>query len=393
MKTLASSVIGLVLFAFACGVIIAIATFISSGISTPDMMISIYCSLLEASVTIAAFVSIFMSWVVERKINRGLEILDQMQENQWAQPTPEVLEQTFERMKDQYGNRYRNAELPKKLKGAIMVIYIPCIVVGVSALVTIGYLLEGGKMGVVAFIYISAAALMVASLLAFGFFLFDLMSLKKGWLFILPDLDEFKYLGSLRAKIGLDFKAIIKLGLIRVRAAIDKKGEYCLLLIPKFEDLESHYEVVFVAEEHTWRIPPRAFKVRENENEDNTEEISIRKNDFPPAFQEATPWTLRIELDGPFPEDFWEDSEEKDNKRVKRKLFSRIQYIFEDVTKGRSVDVLTDLRVKEISYQKPGEQQNGFTLKETWHKIYQETEEEKDEHSGKKPLRSLKREF
>jgi hypothetical protein len=349
--------------------IVGVATFSSSGVENLDLLISVYSSLLEASVTVVALVSILISWVVERKINRAWNVLNRIQEYRWMDLPLETSQNAFERMKQRYRICYKNADLPPKWKIGIMSIYFPCAVAGVLALVIIGYLLPGGSIGhIVASAYILAAVAIMLSLIAFGFILYDLMSLKRGWFFILPDSAQINTLDCLRKKIGLDFKVILKLGLITVRTVLNDDGEYCILLYPRFKDLESNFQPILKSKNvQPHRPEPRSFSKDNKGKGDNKKEdgvcIRVTDRDFPPIFQSARkPWVLHVELSEPFRED-------PRKKEESEKLPQKVRYVFQGETKKRKINVLTDLKMIDVAYLKPEEKQNSYTSEEKWVKI------------------------
>ena len=144
--------------AIALAVTILLATIFLSGTANPGLLVSVYGSLLEASVTITALVSIFISWVIERKINRAWDALDRMRETEWNDDT-EKSQCTFDSLKRQYEIRYRQAEVPEDWKRNIKLIYVPCVSVSILTLIFIGYLLnirEIDHIGAAAYILIAA---------------------------------------------------------------------------------------------------------------------------------------------------------------------------------------------------------------------------------------------
>jgi phosphatidylglycerophosphate synthase len=348
------------------------ATFYESGATTPDLLITVYGSLLGSSITILALIGILISLVVERRINRGLDILDEIQEKRWESLLPEESQLVFDSLKRVYKIRYKKAQMGRVWKHGMSLIYILCLAVSILTLFSTAYILETTKTGMIgAFVYSLAAGLLILSLLGFGYLLRDLLSLRKGWIFILnhwEKLGDLDFLGSPQIEregehkdegLELDFKTImVSFGLIRVQAVLRQIKEYYLKIRSPFRDLKAKSEICFETGERTLIAESRSF-----EDQNPTKPIILQEKDCPTIFQGTTPWRLRIELRGPFPDGFCKDKESKI-------LFKGIRYIFQEETREREVGVPINFKLREVAYMKPEETIDDFTWKETWITIF-----------------------
>lgn len=287
------------------------------------------------------------------------------EEKQWEMFAPEESQLAFDFMKRKYKIRYKNAEVPKNLKTAITLIYAPCLVVSAMTLAFIGYMLEVGKIGTIAAsVYVLASGLTLVALLVFGYLLWDLMSLETGWLFRLYGSGELNSSGFLRTKLALDFKVImVRLGVVRV-FGVREREECFLEVCNELIDQKTNYEMTLEGGGKRFLVDHGEFERGKCGNG------KVKIENFPPMFEEKASWQLRVNLRGPFPDDFCREKDEKGTYK-ETPLFTEIEYAFEGKSKPSQIGAPIDFVMSRVAYKRPAEPHYGLVVRESWVTIFE----------------------
>ncbi|MCJ7631700.1 hypothetical protein MUP77_04765 [Candidatus Bathyarchaeota archaeon] len=333
----------------------------ASSIANRELLVSILGSLLGVSATITTLIGIFISLAIERVREARtliLEILDEMQKIQWAMLAPEESQKTFDSMRRLYGVRYKQMYVPKAYKKTFFLVYYSGMAMTIVILSLMGYVLDIDEIGMLgALVFVAASGLAIVPLIALGYLILDLLSPRRGWMFVANEPQSLDNLGDLASALALDYRVVIsKFGLIRVQAVLAEPSKYYLLIRSAFKDLGSNYDIVFETMKKNYRMSGSLI-------EDKIATVLVKKKDFPPIFQRTVSWRLHINLHGPFPRGFCTGEHGK-------LLFKEIRYIFKEVSRVRNVGIPTDLKLIEVAYVKPEENIDNLILRERWTTIF-----------------------
>lgn len=319
-----------------------------------DSLISAYGSILQALLTIAALVNLFISISIQRKIDRCIDVLEDLQGTNWNNMSDEESRGVFDSMIELYTRRYESAKLSVKAKLAILTLYGMCSSVSIMILVRIGVHLIEQALPLESFSwYFLVGSLSVAVMIVLGGFLYDLLSPEGGWIFKLDKPVDVCSAGYLSENLAIHPRVIAeKLGIVRI-SGVKHKDRYYIEFCNKLLETPMNYKITLKAKRKMLEVEEGSLKRGVSSN------FEIKRKDFPPMFQPKTQWQIWMELRGPFPSSFAMN-------KSKRPNFKALQYVFEEkpIVFPFGVHVIFDL--KAVAYRVPEQQYENFVIKEDW---------------------------
>ena len=318
-----------------------------------DSLISAYGSILQALLTIAALVNLFVSITVQRKIDRCRKVLEDLQGKNWNDLSYEESEGLFNSILELYKTRYDSAKISIKAKLAILTVYGMCVLASIIILIRIGTHLIEQELALESFWWYCLVGLIsVSVMIVLGGFLYDLLSPEGGLIFKLDNLVDVCSAGYLSENLAIQPRVIVeKFGLVEI-SGVKKKNRYYIEFCNKL--LETmNYKITLKAKRKTFVVEEGSIEKRVFSNFD------VKKKDFPPMFQPKTRWQIWIELRGSFPSCLAMHESKRPN-------FKALQYVFEEKPKPFPFGVHVAFELKAVAYRVPETRYENFVIKELW---------------------------
>ena len=319
-----------------------------------DSLISAYGSILQALLTIAALVNLFISITVQRKIDRCEEVLEDLQGKNWNDLSYEESEGLFSSIIELYTRRYESAKISVKAKLAILTLYGMCVLASVVILVRIGTHLIEQELALESFWwYFLVGLISVSVMIVLGGFLYDLLSPEGGLIFKLDNPVDVCSAGYLSENLAIHPRVIVeKLGLVEI-SGVQHKNRYYIEFCDRLLESLMNYKITLKAKRKTLVVEEGSVEKGLYSN------FEVKKKDFPPMFQPKTRWQIWIELRGPFPSSLAMHESKHPN-------FKALQYVFEAKPKPFPFGVHITFELKAVAYRVPETQYENFVIKKHW---------------------------
>jgi hypothetical protein len=316
-----------------------------------DSLISTYGAILQALLTMPAIVTFFISFSIQRKIERCIDTLENLQEKSWNDITSKEARDFFDSMLELYGRRFESAKLTRKAKFSIMTLYGLCALTSIIILVVIGISVVGEGIPFENLTpYFLVTSLSIGVILALGILLYDVVSPERAWIFKLDQPSSVCSAAYLTAELVIPSRAVIeKLGLIRisgVKEADNYYVEFCNHLLEK----SMKYKVILKSRKGEIKVEegtlPKGFYTN----------FEVKKDDFPPMFQTKERWQIWFEIEGIFPSSLSGGTPP----------FKALRYVLEEIAQESPTGIHVLFDLKAIAYRIPKIKYETFAIPEHW---------------------------
>lgn len=316
-----------------------------------DSLISIYGAILQALLTIPAILTFFISFSIQRKIERCANILEILQEKNWDAISRKEARDYFDSMLELYGRHFESARLTSKAKFSIIILYLLCALTSIIILVVMGMILIGEGIPFENLTsYFLVMALSIGVIIALGILLCDVISPQRAWIFKLDHPSSVCSAAYLTAKLAIPPRIVIeKIGLIRISGVkeVDQYYvEFCNYLLEK----SMKYKVIIKSRN-------REIKVKEGTLPKGVyTNFVVKRKDFPPMFQTKEKWQIWFEIEGIFPPSLSEGTPP----------FKALRYVLDEIAQKSPIGIHVLFDLKAVAYQIPKISYATFTIPEHW---------------------------
>ena len=220
-----------------------------------DSLISIYEAILQALLTMPAILTFFISFSIQRKIERCSHILEILQEKDWDSISRKEAREYFDSMLKVYRRHFESAKLAWKAKLSIVILYLLCALTSVIILICMGMILIREGIPFENLIsYFVVMALSVGVIITLGILLYDVISPQRAWIFKLDHPSSVCSATYLTTKLGIRQRTIIeKIGLIHISGVKDEDEyyvEFCNYLLEN----SMKYKVIIKSRTHEIKV-------------------------------------------------------------------------------------------------------------------------------------------
>jgi len=217
--------------------------------------LTIYGSILQGLLALIAIVGVFLSLIVQRKIECAIEILELMAAEDWGSIPPEKSKRLVDQYFDTYERRFKFAKSPRKMQIAVMSLYtvsaVACFL-SLYEMITM-VIVQGSLTQYENYSLIITATLTFVVVISVGYLLFETLIPTSGLILRLDRPEEVRSAEYLNEKLSMNPRTVVeKFGLIRITGVESSKRfyvEFCnhLLKVPmKYKAIlkSKAYEIV-----------------------------------------------------------------------------------------------------------------------------------------------------